>query len=218
MTKNSPNNSSQVVIFDFDGTLANTFDLILKLFNEVASNYNLPVVKSSDKEKLRNFSARELISEYKISPWKLLQLTRDILPKVKQNAKDISLVEGMLEVVMELKKRGVTMGIVTSNSKENVELFLMNQNISQIDFIHSEKNLFGKGKVLRHVLQQQKFTADKVIYVGDEVRDIEAARAAGILALAVTWGFNSEERLQKAQPDYLVTQPEQIVTQLEALL
>lgn len=146
---------TQVVIFDFDGTIANTLDSILKLFNAVTSKYDLPVIKGSDREKIRDSSARELIREYHISPWKLLQLTKDILPKLKKNIKNISIVEGMTEVFGDLEKRGIKIGIVTSNSKENVELFLANQNISQIDFIHSEKNLFGKGKVLNHLIQKQ---------------------------------------------------------------
>ncbi len=202
---------TQVVIFDFDGTIADTLDSIIKLFNEIASDYDLPVIKDSDREKIRSLSARELISEYHITPWKLLQLTKNILPKLKKNIKDISIFEGMTKVFKDLEKRDVKIGIVTSNSKENVELFLTNKNISQVDFIHSEKNLFGKGKVLSHLIQQQKFNKERVIYVGDEVRDIEAARNAGISIIAVTWGFNSEKRLAQSKPDYLITDPKQII-------
>ena len=207
---------TQVVIFDFDGTIANTLDSILKLFNEIASDYNLPIIKDSDKEKIRNFSAKELVKEYRISPWKLLQLTKDILPKLKKNIKDISIVEGMADVFQDLEKLEIKIGIVTSNSKENVELFLANQHISQIDFIHSEKSLFGKGRVLSHLIKEQKLNKERVVYVGDEVRDIEAARKAGIPVIAVTWGFNSEKRLQQSKPDYLVTNPQQILEKVDS--
>lgn len=207
---------SQIVIFDFDGTIANTLDAMVKLFNEVARKYDLPEIKSSDREKLRNYSARELIKEYHISPWKMLKLAKDILPKLKKSIKDISIVEGMTEVFRDLEKRGDQIGIVTSNSKENVELFLIGKNISQVDFIHSEKSLFGKGKVLHHLIQKQKFNKEKVIYVGDEVRDIEAAREAGIAVIAVTWGFNSVKRLEQSMPDYLVTEPKQILQKIDS--
>lgn len=207
---------TQVVIFDFDGTIANTLDSILKLFNEIASDHDLPVIKDSDKEKVRNLSARELISEYHISPWKLLQLTKSILPKLKNNIKDISIVVGMIEVFKDLKKRGIKIGIVTSNSQENVELFLKSQNVTQIDFIHSEKSLFGKGKVLNHLIKDQKLNRQEVVYIGDEVRDIEAARTAGISIIAVTWGFNSEKRLEQSKPDYLITKPKQILQKVDS--
>ncbi len=204
----------QAIIFDFDGTIANTLEAILKLFNEVAPKYDIPVIKNSDREKIRDFSIKELVNEYHISPWKLLQLTRYILPKLKNNLKDISAVEGIAEVLKDLEKQGVKIGVVTSNSKENVELFLANQNISQIEFIHSEKNFFGKGKVLSHLIQKQKLDKQNVVYVGDEVRDIDAARAAGISVIAVTWGFNSRKRLEQSKPDYLITEPKQILQKI----
>jgi len=124
---------------------------------------------------------------------------------------DIGINPEIKGVFIELKKQGHTVGIVTSNTTKNVELFLASHQISIIDFIYSEKNLFGKGKVLNNLIKKRLFKKSEVLYVGDEVRDIDAAKNAAVKVIAVDWGFNSEERLRKAQPDFLISKPREIL-------
>jgi phosphoglycolate phosphatase len=207
------NSTYPVIIFDFDGTIAETLLETLKLFNEVAPRYDLPIIKKTDLTKIRNLSAKELIREYHISGWKLLRLTQVILPKLKENISNIALVPGIAEVLAELKQQGFSLGIVTSNAKENVELFLKKHHL-EIDFVYAEKNFFGKARVLAHLLKKQKINKQTIVYVGDEVRDIEAAHQAGLKMIAVTWGFNSPQRLETANPEYLVTKPEQLLPKI----
>lgn len=182
------------------------------LFNQVAPQYNLPPINEADIEGVRNTSAKELILKYRISPWKLWKLTQYIQGKLKQNIHQIKMVDGLAEVVTELKENGHQVGIVTSNTRENVRLFLESHQFPELDFIHSEKNLFGKAKVLRSLLRELGLPTSEAVYVGDEVRDVEAAKKAGICIVAVAWGFNSPTRLALAQPDYLVSRPTQLLS------
>ena len=203
-----------VVIFDFDGTIANTIDLLIRLFNEIAPKYNLQNIKDSEKETLRNSSATELIKIYKISPWKLIGLVKDLRSKLKLDIQNVAITNGLKDVFEKLGKHDVELGIVTSNSRENVQLFLKKWNINSINFIHTENNLFGKARVLNNLIKKQGLKKKEVIYVGDEVRDIEAAQKVGIKIIAVTWGFNSEKRLKKAKPTYLISEPKEIIVKL----
>lgn len=202
------------VIFDFDGTIADTLEAMVDLFNQVSVKYQLPQIAQADREKIRNLSAKELIEEFKISRLKFIRLTKEVLPKLKNNLQQLNLISGLEELLIDLKEKGFQIGIVSSNSKENIELFLNYHQIKGIDFIYSEKGLFGKAKVLSNVLKKHHLTAAKVIYVGDEVRDIEASHQAGLPIIAVTWGFNSKARLQKAKPDYIIDQPKELLTKL----
>ena len=202
---------NSVIIFDFDGTIANSFDLIIKSFNQIAPSFNLPVITDSEKKIIRNLSAGELLKKYKVTPLKLLRLIKKIKLHQAQNFKSVSPVSGILKLFEDLKNNNFKLGIVTSNSKKNVLLFLGQWNIKGIDFIYSEKNLFGKGKVLKNLIRKQNLKKDSVIYVGDEVRDIEAAHMAKIKVIAVDWGFNSKERLIKAKPDFLISEPKEIL-------
>ncbi len=200
----------QVIIFDFDGTIADSLGSIRSLFNEIADKYNLPQIKDKDLNELRGMSVREIVKKFKISSYKLLRITLEIQPKFKSIIRDVEVIDGIPDLIKNLHKSGKQIGIVSSNSTENIELFLTHNKIKDVDFIHTEKNLFGKGSVLKHTLSEQKIDKSKAFYVGDEVRDIEAARKAGIPVISVTWGFNNSKRLKKAKPDFMVDKPLEI--------
>lgn len=201
----------QVIIFDFDGTIADTLESIVKIYNKIAPKHGLEKVKTSEKENLRNLGARELIQKFKIPVWKLPFLIQEIRLKIKKDIQNIPPLEGIPKLFKDLKLRNIKVGIVTSSSVENVRLFLERWKITNIDFIYSENSLFGKGKVLSHLIQQEGINRKETIYVGDEVRDIKAARDAEIPIIAVAWGFNSEDRLNQSKPDYLVSKPKEIL-------
>lgn len=123
---------------------------------------------------------------------------------------------GIKAALIELKERGYHLGILTSNDRANVQIFTNNHGLDDLfDFIHSEMNLFGKGRVLKHLLSKSNLERDDVIYVGDETRDIKAAQKANIKAIAVSWGFNSPEVLAAHNPDFLIHQPRELIAVIE---
>ena len=79
------------------------------------------------------------------------------------------------------------------------------------EFVYSESSLFGKHVVLKRMCSKQNIDPLEVVYVGDEDRDIIAAKKVKIKIIAVTWGFNSKAKLSKEKPDYLVDLPMQII-------
>lgn len=204
----------RTVIFDFDGTIADSLEAALKLYNEVAPRHGLKTIQTSEIEDLKNFGAKELIKRFHVSPWKLLTLSKEVRSRLKNSANDISMVKGMDNLLSELKHNDIKIGIVTSNSKKNVEIFLKKWRLTNIDFVYSAKNIFGKERVLNQVIKYQKLNKEDCVYVGDEVRDVEASQKAGIPVIAVTWGFNSEKRLRESQPSYLVSKPEEILEKI----
>jgi phosphoglycolate phosphatase len=206
----------KAVIFDFDGTIANTQAAVLRIFDEFAVNNDLPRINESYIEELRNKGARELFKELNISPLKLIQLTKYVHDNLRDQMKNVEPMEGIVDVLLQLKKRQLKLGIVTSNAVENVKLFLQQHQITSIDFVHSERKLFGKSRSIKKALKQQQLQHTEAIYVGDEVRDIEAAREVPMDVIAVAWGLNTKERLHKAAPDYLIDHPAEILTLIES--
>jgi phosphoglycolate phosphatase len=115
-------------------------------------------------------------------------------------------------VLKSLVDSGMTLGILTSNSKENVVSWLNHQKISELfTFVYAESPLFGKKNLLKRVIKKNKMPREKTYYIGDEVRDIEAAKKCGIYSVAVTWGFNSAKILSEHHPDFLIDHPQELL-------
>jgi len=113
-----------------------------------------------------------------------------------------------LKLVLEkLRKQGLTLGILTSNSKENVELFLKKNELNMFEFIYADKSLFGKDRVMKKMMKEKGIASKDIIYIGDEVRDWEACKKVGIEMIGVAWGFNSEKLLRENGVKKIVRSP-----------
>jgi phosphoglycolate phosphatase len=113
-------------------------------------------------------------------------------------------IAGIDEVIKYLKERGLTIGILSSSDSKIIKKFIRKNNLDVFDFIRSKRNLFGKAPEIKKILKMYNLSPGQAFYVGDEVRDIEAAKVAGVFSVAVNWGFNSKKALQKADPDYFI--------------
>lgn len=207
----------KILIFDFDGTLADSLQLFVEIFNRLASKYNYVPATRSQVEYLRGKSAREVISELKIPKYKLPIIFIEGKREFSKSMTDLKLFSGMRNILPGLKKN-YSLGIVTSNSVENVNKFFKKNNIEAFDFIYSDNNFFGKGKVIKRLIKKYNFNAENLIYIGDEVRDIEAAYESGIKIISVSWGFNTRQVLLKNKPDAVVDTPTQLLAALKVLI
>jgi HAD superfamily hydrolase (TIGR01549 family) len=202
----------KVIIFDFDGTIADSFEAVWKISNKLAAEFGFPVTQADEISQLKNLSSKEIVKQSKLSPFKIPFLVRRLRKELRRELPHLQTFPGMEAVLRSLKQQGNRLGIVTSNSRENVEAFLIAQNLLDIfDFVESGLALFGKDQVIRRVAKQQRLNLANLIYVGDETRDIEAARKLGIPIISVTWGFNSSQALAAENPDFLIHQPEELL-------
>ncbi len=212
-------NHSDYIIFDFDGTVADTFDLALEIYNRIAPEYNCRPAGPEDHELLRTKKPQELLKTYGVSRLKLLTLLLRIRKEFSSRIPEIKLVDGMEASLREIRNSGYRMGILTSNSVSNVSKFLAINNLSGLfDFIYSGRSLFGKEKVIRRLLIHENLSAEQVIYVGDETRDIEASKNAGIPVVAVSWGLNHKDVLASLSPDQIADDPEELAGCLQSIL
>lgn len=203
----------KTVIFDFDGTIADSFDATYRAYNILAEKYNLTPIPPQDMKVLRTMKPFELLKYCKVPFYLIPMLLMEGRILIKKSIPDIHPFPGMVEAIRTISKTH-TVGILTSNSKENVEAFLKKNRLETFDFVHSEKNLFGKDKALLHLLKEHNLDPDKTIYVGDEVRDIESCKKINLPIISVTWGFNERGILEKHEPNYLVNTPEELLNLL----
>lgn len=199
------------LIFDFDGTLADTLAAIVQIINAHADEFRIPPLSEADVERMRSLSGREMLRHYDISRLRLPKLVRRSQKELHKHIDKVDLFPGIRELVLRLKAEGFRLGILTSNSGANVRKFLRARDLDAFDFIHSETRLFGKKRALRRLLRRRRLRRDEVIYIGDEARDIEACRRVPVPVISVSWGFHRRDLLSALLPDYLVDSPAEIL-------
>ncbi|HRN70488.1 MAG TPA: HAD-IA family hydrolase [Candidatus Woesebacteria bacterium] len=198
------------IIFDFDGTIADSYLVTYRIYNELAQKHNLRPIPESDIPILRTMKPFELLSYFHIPFHKipfLLFEGRNLFKKYVHELKPIPGIKGVLEQLHKTYQ----LGILTSNNAENVEYFLKKHTLELFDFIHSEKNLFGKDTALLHLIEKHGLEKSKTMYVGDEVRDIQSCQKIQMSIISVAWGFNEAGILGKQHPSYLIQHPEEML-------
>jgi HAD superfamily phosphatase (TIGR01681 family) len=210
--------SKKVIVFDFDGTLADTFDALVMISNRLALEFGYPPTTPEEIPKIKNLSSREIIRQSGVSLLKLPFFLKKIREYLHQEILNLQTIPGIQDSLVQLKHEGYCLGILTSNSEENVKLFLKKHGMQDLfSFIYSETSLFSKDKSIRKLMKKNNLSLDEILYVGDETRDIEASKKIHIKVIAVTWGFNSGEVLAKHNPDFLIQQPSELIEILGSL-
>jgi HAD superfamily hydrolase (TIGR01509 family) len=202
---------TKVIIFDFDGTLADTIDILLSITNRLSAEFGFKSATKEELAQLSNLNSWQILQYSGISIFKFPLLIRRLKAELHSELPNIQLFPGIKEVLLELKKRGFQLGIITSNSRENVLGSLEKNGLQDtFTFIYSGST-FGKHKVIKKWLRIENINTEKVVYVGDEIRDIDAAKKTGIKVIAVGWGFNSQEALAAQNPDFLIERPQELI-------
>ena len=192
--------SYRLAIFDCDGTLVDSYPWFQSVFAGVAREFGLRGVDAEERQALRGLHPREILARVGIPLWQVPRLARRFRELKAKEAQRLPLFPGVPELLRDLARRGVPRAIVSSDMEANVRLTLGPANAALIDRYACGASLFGKPPKLRQVLRHYAMPAAKALYVGDEVRDAEAARAVGIAFGGVPWGYATCEALLKQQP------------------
>jgi len=204
--------TQKVIIFDFDGTIADTVDALVNIANSLAVEFSFAPITPEEFLLLKNLTSREIFKYSGIPLFKIPFLLKKVKRELKNKIPELKPIQGIPEALLELQENGSRLGIITSNSKGNVKEFLKINNLDNFfEFVHTGVTIFGKTTIINNVLKQKQIKTQEVIYVGDETRDIEASKKAQIKICSVTWGFNSEVALTKEYPDFLIHHPRELV-------
>lgn len=203
-----------LVIFDFDGTIADTIPLSIDIYNRLADRHR--VGKIEDWKELRHIGLGEFMSRMGISLRRAPWILRDFLKEQRAMMRTAELFPGIREVVCELA-RTHPLAVVSSNKTNNIEVFLHAHGLrDQFTIVIGCGRLIGKERAIRRVARRRKVDPARCLYIGDEARDIEAARTARVPVAAVGWGIHSAEYLARHEPSFLVDHPSQLVELVRA--
>jgi phosphoglycolate phosphatase len=205
--------NSPYLIFDFDGTLVDSFRAVIEKFNLLADEFKFRKISSDEVDSLRDLTSRELIKYLKIPMYKIPSVLRCARKHMTSEMRVLLPFANLPEVLHKLYNNKVALGILTSNSSDNVTEWLEHNKMQRLfNFIHVESSYLGKHRILRKIIKTYKMDKSHTFYIGDETRDIDAAKKCGVYSVAVTWGFNSEKILSQHQPHYILRKPEDILT------
>lgn len=180
-----------IILFDFDGTIADTISVGLEIINSHADRFGY---KRLDGELNTHLSAMQLVKLAEVKFWKLPYLIYQLKNKLSEQADEIQLLPEAKNLIQKVKDAGFDLGILTSNSMKTVSAFLKKYELdSFFSFIKTDVFIFGKKKALA---KTKKLLNKKIIYIGDELRDIEACRKTNTPVISVSWGMNSYESLE----------------------
>lgn len=199
------------VIFDFDGTIVDSRHLAFTIFNELAEEFGCQPIKQEELAHLSTLSIYDRIKVIGFPTYKLPKLLYEGKKRYKQASSSLQVFDGIEETLASLENQGIDMGIISSNTLDNISSFLSRNDIDVFDKIHCASNIFGKHKVIKAYLKKYQINVNDVLYVGDELRDIISCKKINVKIAAVTWGYDSIKLLQTQNPEFLIDHPKHLL-------
>lgn len=205
----------RLIIFDFDGTLADSLGIFIEATNRLAKDFRYEPLTATQVELLRKLGIQEVAQELGIPKWRSICYLQRFRQELTRSIDDLTLVEGIEAALHNLKAEGYRLGIVTANSRRNVKHVLQKYQIDHLfEFIYGGQILSGKSRTLKRLARLNANNTKELVYVGDEINDIKATKKVGLTSIAVSWGFNDRTVLAEQEPEFLLDYPDQILESL----
>jgi phosphoglycolate phosphatase len=196
------------IIFDFDGTIVDTYSLIKDEVKILIKKYSHEDIKFKD---LKEYGFNKLIKKAKVRFWNIPRITLKLKKLVNENINNVDIKKEIDVVIRKLSEKN-TLYLVSGNSKNNIVKTLEKLNmLKYFKLIYADATLFGKDRLLKKLLKKEKLDVKNCIYIGDEDRDVEACKNINMKIISVTWGYNSKKLLEEENPDFIVDEPSEIL-------
>lgn len=200
--------AQSALIFDFDGTLADSMLVSLDILYRLVHHVPLP---AEDVSRIRGMTLLEVLRQLRISPWQALLLRGKAYRAMGGRISELTLVPGV-KSMLQMLARQHRLYIVSSNSTGNIQVALKQFGVDQLmTSIQGSANPLSKTSALRKLVRMHALRPAETWYIGDQSGDIYAAHRAGLRAAAVSWGFSNLHTLEAARPDLLVFTPEELL-------
>lgn len=208
-----------VVIFDFDGTIVDSFHLVYELFKNHFETMKIPFMNETDfKQKIsadwKSF-VKNLSRDYNIQ----IPISEESIDKYVRVLTDAHLIPGIKDLIIKLSTQGIKLAIVSTSVKQAITEKLTKHGF-HFDVVISgyDLNITDKSILLSKAIEALNVDPTKIIYIGDMEDDILAGKKAGVKTIALTTGFHPYEKLKKLNPDALLNDTSLIYETIEKLI
>jgi phosphoglycolate phosphatase-like HAD superfamily hydrolase len=194
----------RAVIFDFDGTIADSLPAILAVFEDL-TGHSVKHFSDDEIDQMRDLSPLELMKLLEVPKWKAPYLLLRGRQLLRAHMHGIAVHDGMADTIKALHKKGVPLYVLSSNSTDNVTSYLKWHKLHEyFAGVHGGASIFAKAPGLLKLIKGENVSVSDSWYVGDETRDVTAAKLVGLQVASVTWGFNTRRALIAKVPDAVV--------------
>ncbi|HRK84879.1 MAG TPA: HAD hydrolase-like protein [Alcaligenes faecalis] len=190
-----------LVMFDLDGTLADSLGFFIRTHNLLAAKYHFQPIQPHEVELLRQRSPCEIMDHLGLPRWKLPFVSRDFVRLMRLHGQEVCMFAGVERVLRDLHAHGLQLAVVSSNSVENSRRILGEDLCRLMSCIDGGASLFGKRTRILRVMKKLSIQPGQAIYVGDQLTDADAARAASVAFGAVCWGYGAPQALAQTSPE-----------------
>ena len=211
------NKDIKYIIFDFDGTIADSGTIAFNAINSMSDKHGFDKLDWSQIDKLRSMTVKERSKFIGVPLYKMPFIAPEFYNYYKEEMTDMGINKGIRKLIDDLNKDGYKLAVISSNSEYNIKEFFIKKNIKVFNEIICSKHIFSKGKIINKFLKQKELNPSEVIYIGDEMRDIEACKKSGIKIIWVDWGLDMKEAAAAMNPDYMVSKTEEIYKIIKSL-
>lgn len=198
-----------LIIFDLDGTLADSFAFFVSVHNRLADRHGFRRIAPAEIETLRSRPAREIMRHVGLPRWKLPLVARSFTRLMREA--DIPLFAGIDPMLQRLQRSGAALALVSSNTAGNCRRILGDAHWQRLVHVECGASIFGKRHRIMRALHATGIDPARTIYIGDQATDAEAARAAGVAFGAVAWGYATRASLELIQPEHLFCRVEDLI-------
>ncbi|MBK1710468.1 HAD family hydrolase [Marichromatium gracile] len=202
--------------FDFDGTLVDSTEAALEALARVGPAFGCAGLDRAAVERLRGLHAREIVQTLGIPAYRVPGFVARMRREMRAGLLATPPVPGWTETLEALAARGLRLGVLSSNASESLAAYLARYPLPHLDFVVGGAALFGKSRALRRLAARERLRPARMLYVGDELRDLEAARAAGTGFVAVGWGYTDPTRLHAAGAGAPLSSPHELLERIES--
>lgn len=199
------------IVFDFDGTLADSKDVFISAWNQLAEMNRFKKIQPEDIDNIRKLTIKERSKVFDFPMYKLPIIMSKFYKLYKESLQDVHLFDGIREMLVELHEKGYKIAIISSNSEDIIRQFLSRREITVVSDVLCSSKIFGKDRLLKRFMREKSISHSEMIYVGDEERDVIACNKVGIPIIWVSWGYDAYEAISAVKPRYKVNTPEEIL-------
>lgn len=197
-----------ILIFDFDGVLADSLMPMLAYARQVCQELGHPCEPTqADLEALERMEFSEFGRQLDLPEDMIDTFVRRNFELFYNQEEPLAIIPNMEQVIRALSGQMI-LAIVTGNSSKVVRKFIENYGLNDLFAIILSAEDEGN-RVDKINKAKESFTSPigEVYMVGDAVSDIRAARRAGVKSIAITWGHQSQEKLSAEAPDFMLEEP-----------